>query len=253
MAIYIFDGSLKGLLTAIFELYERKHKDISIVQQHLYQPNAFLEEILIITDELKAKRVWKGLEQKLSPDWMQRFYSTYLSEQPESFQHLVGFARYIFDSQAGAASNYGNDHVLAITQMDRKVHREKHRMEAFVRFRKTVDGMFFAHIDPDYNVLPLIEKHFKNRYADQKWVIYDLRRKYGIFYDLKTVHEVTLEFAVDDAANQSPAPWDEQEELYSILWKDYFKSTNIQARKNMKLHIQHVPKRYWKYLTEKQN
>ena len=32
---------------------------------------------------------------------------------------------------------------------------------------------------------------------------------------------------------------------------EYFKSTNIKSRKNMKLHLQHVPKRYWKYLTEK--
>ncbi|MGB1209996.1 MAG: DUF4130 domain-containing protein, partial [Lacinutrix venerupis] len=38
---------------------------------------------------------------------------------------------------------------------------------------------------------------------------------------------------------------------FQQLWKDYFKSTNIKSRKNMKLHIQHVPKRYWKYLSEK--
>ncbi|MGY0039832.1 DUF4130 domain-containing protein [Pedobacter sp. NJ-S-72] len=44
----------------------------------------------------------------------------------------------------------------------------------------------------------------------------------------------------------------EKEGFYAVLWKDYFKSTNIAARKNTKLHIQHVPKRYWKYLTEKQ-
>ncbi len=44
---------------------------------------------------------------------------------------------------------------------------------------------------------------------------------------------------------------DEQEKLYATLWKDYFKNTNIKERKNLKLHIQHVPKRYWRYLTEK--
>ena len=44
---------------------------------------------------------------------------------------------------------------------------------------------------------------------------------------------------------------DAQEALYDQLWKDYFKSTNIVERRNIKLHLQHVPKRYWKYLTEK--
>jgi probable DNA metabolism protein len=44
---------------------------------------------------------------------------------------------------------------------------------------------------------------------------------------------------------------DEQELLYDQLWKDYFRSVNIQARQNMKLHIQYVPKRYWRYMNEK--
>ena len=30
---------------------------------------------------------------------------------------------------------------------------------------------------------------------------------------------------------------DDEEVLYDQLWKDYFKSVNIQARQNMKLHI----------------
>ena len=39
--------------------------------------------------------------------------------------------------------------------------------------------------------------------------------------------------------------------LYQQLWCTYFDSVNITARKNMKLYIQHMPKRYWRYLTEK--
>ncbi|RZK18389.1 MAG: DUF4130 domain-containing protein, partial [Pedobacter sp.] len=126
-------------------------------------------------------------------------------------------------------------------------------MEAFIRFQKTGDGMFYASIDPDFNVLPLISNHFKNRYADQEWIIYDLKRKYGLHYNLKTVEEITIDFT--STVNQkTPASifMDEKEELYSLLWKDYFKSANIVARKNTKLHVKHVPKRYWKYLTEKQ-
>ncbi|MEJ2898553.1 putative DNA modification/repair radical SAM protein [Acinetobacter sp. NS-4] len=40
-------------------------------------------------------------------------------------------------------------------------------------------------------------------------------------------------------------------EQYDQLWKNYFHSVNIQARQNMKLHIQYVPKRYWRYMNEK--
>ena len=131
--------------------------------------------------------------------------------------------------------------------------REKHRMEAFIRFKLTKDAIYFANIAPDFNVLPLIKNHFKKRYADQKWLIYDLVRKYGIYYNLETVEIITLELDHNfDASKTSTEIFAPIELEFQQLWKDYFKSTNIKSRKNMKLHIQHVPKRYWKYLSEKQ-
>ena len=38
---------------------------------------------------------------------------------------------------------------------------------------------------------------------------------------------------------------------YQKLWSEYFDHTNMKEKKNTKLHVQNVPKRYWKYLTEK--
>lgn len=43
----------------------------------------------------------------------------------------------------------------------------------------------------------------------------------------------------------------ENEVLYQRLWKRYFKAITIRERINPKLHRQHLPRRYWKYLTEK--
>jgi probable DNA metabolism protein len=43
-----------------------------------------------------------------------------------------------------------------------------------------------------------------------------------------------------------------KEKNYQNLWRKYFEHVNIKERKNMKLHIQHVPKRYWSLLTEKE-
>jgi probable DNA metabolism protein len=80
-------------------------------------------------------------------------------------------------------------------------------------------------------------------------LIYDLKRKYGIYYDLETVEEIKLEFGHTSAEGESI--FCEAEEEYQTLWKDYFKHVNIESRKNTKLHLQHVPKRYWKHLTEK--
>ncbi|MEJ7681376.1 MAG: TIGR03915 family putative DNA repair protein [Segetibacter sp.] len=163
------------------------------------------------------------------------------------------YVQYAFSQKQTIESDYSNHAVLTVIQTAKKVHREKHRMEAFIRFQLTGDGLFYAVCQPDFNVLPLIENHFKNRYADQRWLIYDSKRNYGIYYDLTKADAVFLTFSdqTDDGKNIELI-LDEKETLYQQLWQQYFKSVNIQARKNIKLHIQHMPKRYWKHLPEKQ-
>lgn len=250
--IYVFDGSLEGLLTAVFEYFERKPKTVALKVDKVFQPDAFTETLHIVNNRHKADRVWQGLQKKLDKQWRRRFYCAYLAELPEIYDALFHFACYIFANKDGAEKNYGNSYVLAISQTATKVEREKHRMEAFIRFQHTADGMFYCGIDPDFNVLPLIVKHFKDRYADQQWIIYDLKRHYGLYYDLLSVEEVNIDINTANLKQPSKQQLNEKEELYANLWKDYFKSTNIESRKNTKLHLQHVPKRYWKYLTEKQ-
>ena len=109
----------------------------------------------------------------------------------------------------------------------------------FVRFQKAADGTFFAAFEPQYNALPLTVHHFKDRFADQKWIIYDMKRRYGFYYDLQEV--TTISF--DD---------DSREKLFQQLWKTYFKAICIKERMNPRKHRQDMPVRYWKYLTEKQ-
>jgi probable DNA metabolism protein len=250
--VYIFDGSLEGLLCAVFEWFERKPGPITLTTEKRFQPDAFNAPFLVVNDTKKADRVWKALQKKLGKGWLRRYYCCFLSELPEAFTHLFEFSCNIFLSADGAEQNYGDPHVLAVTQIAKKVEREKHRMEAFIRFQQTADGYFYCGIDPDFNVLPLIMGHFKARYADQQWIIYDLKRNYGLHYDLQEVTEIHL--APEDRHRLKKPAADllsEPEALYGDLWRTYFKSTNIAARKNTKLHVQHVPKRYWKYLTEK--
>ena len=256
MTTYIFDGTFEGLLTAVYEFYETKARSVQLIDAARFQPTILGDEVTIVSDQSKSKRVWQGLERKLSPDWQQRFYKAFLAETSDVFQHLFDFSRYVFDNAKGAQNNYGHPAVIAIAQADRSVNRERHRMQAFIRFQQTADGIFYAPIEPDFNVLPLISGFFKNRYADQRWIIYDLRRQYGLYYDCEKVEAIQLDHTPELKSGSTFLDDDlihDNERLYGLLWNDYFRSTNIPARKNMKLHIRHVPKRYWQFLTEKQD
>jgi len=138
--------------------------------------------------------------------------------------------------------------------MDKKVCREAQRILMFVRFQKTADEIYYASFDPKYNVLPLVINHFEKRFADQKWLIYDTRRNYGFYYNLKDTTEVTFTESLTDPVTGKidTSIMDKDEQLFQELWKGYFSSICIKERLNPKLHRQLLPKRFWKYLTEKQ-
>ncbi len=252
MVQLLYDGTMAGFLSAIFEAYDRKAENSAILVKATHaSPDAFAQIIYIQTDVLKARRVWTGLAKKLSPGALESFYHCWLSEQPGIESTMLAYARYAFASSRSVEEDYGDKAVLEVAQTARKVWREKHRMEAFVRFRLLKDGIFFAAIEPDYDVLPIILPHFRNRYADQSWLIYDLRRKRGIYYnkDAGKVDEVEMEWLEGDSID---SPYDDSEAGYQQLWKDYFRHTGIPERKNPKLHLRHIPLRYWRHLTEKQ-
>lgn len=44
---------------------------------------------------------------------------------------------------------------------------------------------------------------------------------------------------------------DEQEQLCQVLWQRCLDAATIQARNNPALHRRQLPRRYWRFLTEK--
>ena len=253
MLIYAYDGTFEGLLTVIFEVYERKAAPEQIVCHSAEQPGLFSPTVQVITDESKADRVWVGLGKKISLAARTQLYKAFLSEQPQVAMLLYQYAKLAFASQVSIEENFAADCVRELAQLNKQVFRESHRMEAFIRFQKTTDDLYYATIEPDFNVLPLILSHFQKRYADQRWLIYDTKRHYGLYYDLEKVTQVVLEAETTDRSGRLPITILEQKELlYQQLWQTYYHHVNIPERKNRKLHLRHIPLRYWKYLTEKQ-
>lgn len=269
--IVTYDGSWLGVFTLVFQVYAHRWDVKEIVKSsEKVQAQLFADITTVITDEQLANRVLKSLRESFGNELVQELYYVFLSELPEADLLLLKAVQFYFAkakdpnyqknikgsnlrTQAGGGGvrhNYAEDTVLQVQQIGRSVSRERHRMKAFIRFEKMNDGLYVAFIAPDFNVLPLIIKHFRDRYTDQCWLIYDVKRNFGAYYNLQAVEEIVLEDG-DQGQAVRAISWDAEEALYSDLWKRYFRAVNIKERKNMKLHIQEVPRRYWKYLTEK--
>lgn len=250
MTQVIYDGSYEGWLTAVFEIYEYKFKDVVFAKEEISNALLFSSSHFVATDNTKADRVLNGLKKRLSESGFSHIYYAFLSEMNHIDEILFRYVAYALKSTVNMEQDYSNNDVLNVQKATHLTGKESHRMKAFVRFKLTKDNLYYAIVEPDCNVLPLIENHFKNRYADQRWLIYDAKRKYGIYYDLENVSTVELQFD-STSSNFLAEINDEDEEFFQNLWRGYFSSVNIESRKNTKLHIKHMPKRYWKNLIEK--
>lgn len=258
--VFIYDGSYEGMLSCIFTIFQRRSVPTAISTKASYQLTLLETAEYIVTNEEWATRVLKGIDARTQARASAIIYKLFLSELPlcEMLVYEV-IQAIIRKSDESILENFANPYILKAAQIEKMMQREVHRMHAFVRFQKSKNGLFYAAVDPDFNVLPLIGDHFERRYADQPWLIFDARRHYGLHYDLEKMSFVSLDdpvFTVDpqlfqDDRRQSEALQDEREIEYQLLWKNYFQAVNIGERNNAKLHLRHMPKRYWKHLTEK--
>ncbi|WP_366888226.1 TIGR03915 family putative DNA repair protein [uncultured Aquimarina sp.] len=247
----MYDGSFDGFLCCIFTAYEQKITSPTIRKESERNNQLFIISETIYTDKVKAERVWNGIKSKISLSQQKNLFKAFLSEIKGVENTLFTYIKNIFKKPNATNIDYSNKDILKISQVAKMVGREKHRIEAFVRFKQTKDDIFIATIEPDFNVLPLLTHHFKDRYADQKWLIYDMKRAYGIYYNLYKTDIVTLDFFSKSNTGINQDDYANNELDFQNLWCTYFNSVNIKSRKNTKLHVQHIPKRYWKYLIEK--
>ncbi|MDB4583765.1 TIGR03915 family putative DNA repair protein [Draconibacterium sp.] len=254
MIIYTYDNTFDGFLTCVFECFNRKEFPVDICSRIGEQKHLYAERLEVKTNQKKADRVWKGIQKKLSGKNNQLPYYAFLSEETGVEIRIYRFLRKLFSAHFNVETDYGDSDVLYLTQVSQKVKKEAMRMLQFVRFQHTKEGIYFCGIEPRYDVIPMIVNHYQKRFADQKWLIYDLKRNYGIIYGKDKVEEVVISKKQFNRLNGQvyKTLLDEGEDFYQKLWKLYFKHINIEERKNLRVQRQFMPRRFWKYLPEKQ-
>ncbi len=247
--VFVTDGSFEGLLTALFEVYAAKQPPDAIETANGHQMGLFESRVSITTNLDKSDRVWKGLKSHLGVKRRRMLFEAYLSNNPKVETAIYQF---VWDTIPGRKGRKNKAHLNAHIQIEKlaqKVRREVHRMKGFVRFEQTGEGQYLALIAPQFDVLPLVRRHFEMRFRDQSWIIYDTSRNYGLCYDQQRMRELQFDAAEVEAIRQNEPV---SEQLCQNLWQQYYDAVNIPQRDNPKLHLRQLPRRYWQYLTEKQ-
>ncbi|MCX7746646.1 MAG: TIGR03915 family putative DNA repair protein [Clostridia bacterium] len=245
MINYVFDGSFEGLLTSVYEAYYCKEPPQKILWSRDLQENLFESYIHIETDHEKSQKVYHSVLKKISYPALQNAYYTYLSEHPDSGTFIYRYLKFGFKVGGKVDQYLTDERVLTVHTLRRKVALENHRLLGLLRFRKLSGDIYYAPIEPDFNIVGLLAPHFVKRLSSQNFVIHDKKRCIGAVFDQN-------DWYLTDIPNEIGITLDHSELDFQGLWKRFFKSISIEERTHPKLQKSFMPKRYWKYLVEKE-
>ena len=241
MSNYYYDGSFDGLLTVIYVAYNNRESNTLRVSAKTGQLILALDDIHVITDFSKARRVEKSICEKLSYNFFNSIRTCFLSNDKNK-DTIIIHTVYKALKQGEEILNSLDEHAFYRNKLVKQVLNERHRYLGLLRFKEMKDGTMFSTIEPKNNVLPILISHFKNRMKKEKFAIFDKGRKMVVYYDGKKVEIFFVE--------SLEIEWSDEEIEYSKLWKTFHKSISIKERENKKLQQSNLPKYYWKYLIE---
>lgn len=240
---YLYDGTLFGFLSIVFECFINKTIPQKILSQAQYCSN-FLDDIVYIqTDYEKAKRVFTGIEKNISYEALYNTYYAFSSNEENKDIYLL---KYICDGfEIGPKINNRLTflHVYKVLSMKKRAFGECHRLKGLLRFKEVGKNLYYASIHPDNNILEPLGHHFINRLPTQNFIIHDKIRNICFLYN-------GTEYKIVDAINLKVPNISEDEQKYQELWKIFFKTISISERKNSRCQMQYMPKKYWKDLVE---
>ena len=241
MSNYYYDGSFDGLLTVIYVAYNDRESNTLRVSAKTGQLILALDDIHVITDFSKARRVEKSICEKLSYNFFNSIRTCFLScdkNKDTVIIHTVYKALKYGEEILNSLDN----HAFYMNKLVKQVLNERHKYLGLLRFKEMKDGTMFSTIEPKNNVLPILISHFKKRMKREKIAIFDKGRKMIVYYDGKKAEIFFVE--------SLEIEWSDEEIEYSELWKTFHKSISIKERENKKLQQSNIPKYYWKHLIE---
>lgn len=242
--MFVYDGTFEGLLTAVYEAFYSREKNISIREERNLQKGILEKYINVITEDSKWNKVYGAIKSKISSDALEHVYRVFLSENENCGDIIYRYLVFGFKAGPKVDSFLADDRVLGVHKISRRVEVERHKFLGFVRFSLVMGNVYYSVIEPDNNITALLAPHFAQRMSDQRWIIHDIKREAAAVYNLE-------EWFLTHLTVDSVKDYSEDETKYRRLWKEFFNTVSIKNRENSRLQKNLMPRRYWKHLHEK--
>lgn len=237
--IYFFDGTEEGFLTAFLAAFKDERASVSSkkVQLPLGETPLFIQ-----TDSQRAEKARLRLS-ALDRGCLHDLDFLLRCGEEDSEQVAFLYLRFLAQCQRPVRNRLQEKAVFDAMEKIRRVGLEIHRFHGFIRFMETASGALYAPFSPDNDICDLLLPHFRARLPHFPFVLHDVKRQKAAVYDGKNAFLAPL--------TQAEVLLSADEEGWQALWKKYYSAVNIPSRERLKQMRGYMPRRYWKFLTEK--
>ncbi|MCE1195068.1 TIGR03915 family putative DNA repair protein [bacterium] len=247
-AAIAYDGSFLGFLCAVADALNLARAGLPPppIQARVAESGLFDETVEARRDDARAASLWGRLSRRLGDERMRTCLEAFCSDFEGRETALAAVLARALAAGPAAFDDLNDPATLLVARAARRAGGQAHLVSGLVRFAELADGSWYAPIEPDCDVLPLVAEHFAARYADMAFVIHDRRRRTAL------VHRPGAPWALVEGfelAGGDPALAPRELELREG-WRGYFTSVSIAQRENRRLQASHMPKKYWRFLPE---
>ncbi len=277
---YLYDGSLEGLLSAIFYAFENKVTPSDVVREWEYVPRLAQDQVIIATDISKAKRVKDMLCRRCGYEAYRCVTKVSLSGDLEAGTYAYRYVCHLVDrirssdctsckrhkscprkgasnrsrcytfKRFAAMGDITDPLVSPIFSIARSVDAECEKIRQFARFEHLSSESFdlwFSRINPKHSVVPLVMGHFVERFNVQPFIIFDENRDLAGVYNGNGWFMTSV---TEESISKNLESLSAEERLMQYAWKTFYDTLSIDSRYNPELRRNFMPKRFWKNLTE---
>jgi probable DNA metabolism protein len=131
---YVTDGTLNGLLSALFISFVSKEKPIKVFGEGVFQPILGVKNIKIRTADEQAERVSKALSNYGGEEILTRLRVCMASCEEDALTVAFYFAYATLEGRKNVINNLSDKRVTDFIFIEQRVLVEKHHVKGFLRF-----------------------------------------------------------------------------------------------------------------------
>lgn len=244
----VCEDSLEGVLTGIYEAYLMKkerqiptHDTIHILIGEPVIRNFYTEYHTCLMEQEKACKVAATICRVCGEtlyEYICHAAATHDADKGDAIYHTVVLGIQFRDKRV--YERLTDRYVRKLFELSRMAGNETHRFIEFLRFQELENGILYAAINSQCEVVPFLAAHFADRLPNENFVIYD--RRHHMF----AMHERYKPWFLVRNQNllEESLHFSEEEREYQQLFKHFCEKIAIASRKNKDLQTNMLPLRF---------